>query len=88
MVVPGGDLEGLKTRFREIGIPDTEIEELEKAVEEDKIEPKPEKGHFEKNVGKWLGEMTSKAATGLVKAAPEVIATVATKALKDYYGIP
>lgn len=87
MVVARGDLEGLKTRFREIGISQPEVQELEKAIEADKTEPKPEKGHFGKNVGKWLGEKISKAATGTIKAAPEVIATVATKALKDFCGI-
>jgi AbiTii len=87
MVVARGDLEGLKTRFREIGIPEPEMKELEKAIKADEAEPKPEKGHFGKNVSKWFGEMMSKAATGAIKAAPDLIATVATKALKDFCGI-
>jgi hypothetical protein len=87
MVVPSGDLERLKSRVREIGIPDPDVQDLEKAIDADKKASKPEKGHFGNNVGRWLGEMMSKAATGAVKAAPEAIATVVTRVLKDYHGI-
>jgi ABC-type transport system substrate-binding protein len=87
MVVSHGDLEGLKARFREIGIPEPEVENLEKAIEGDKKAAQPKKGHFGKNVGKWLGELTSKAAMGLLKTAPDLIVTVGTQALKSFYGI-
>jgi AbiTii len=87
MVVRSGDMEGLKGQFREMGISEPEVKDLETAIEADKKHPEQEKGHFGKNVAKWLGGMMTKAATGVGKAAPEVIATVATKALKEYYGI-
>lgn len=87
MFVHKGDWEGLKAGIQEIGIPESDVEDLERAIEADKKGSNREKGHFGKNVAKWLGEMTRKAATGVGKAAPDVIATIATKVLKDYYGI-
>jgi hypothetical protein len=85
--VTSGDLEGLKARLRESGLLDSELQDLERAIKADEMEPQPGKGHLGKNVSKWLGETFNKAATGAIKA-PELIATVATKALKEFCGIP
>jgi len=87
MIVAPGDLEGLRTRLRESGLPNSELQDLERAIKADETEPQPGKGHFGKNVSKWLGETFNKAATGAIKVAPELIATVATKALKEFCGI-
>jgi hypothetical protein len=87
MVVTPGDLEGLKTRFREIGLPEPEVQDLEKAIKTDQAEGKPAKHDFGKNTAKWLGEIVKKAASGAIKIAPDVIATVATKLLKEFSGI-
>ena len=70
-----------------MGIPETEINDLETAIEEDRKDPKPAKGHFGKRVANWLGGVLTKAVTEIGKAAPQVVTTVATKALKDYYEI-
>jgi hypothetical protein len=77
----------LKERLRETGLPESDIEDLEKAIKADEGEPKPAGHHFGKSVAKWMGETVKKSATGLIKIGTEVIATVATKALRDYYGV-
>jgi hypothetical protein len=87
MIVNRGDLTGLKDRLRETGLPELDLQELEKAVKADEAEPKPPEHHFGKNVAKWMGDTLKKTATGMIKVGTDVIATVATKALKDYYGV-
>jgi hypothetical protein len=80
-------LKGLKARLREKGLPEPDLQELEKAVKADEAEPKPAEQRLGKNVADWLGDMVKKAGSGALKIGTDVIATVATKALKDYYGI-
>lgn len=87
MTVTPQDLEGLKARLRETGLPESEIQELEKAIKADEGEPRPAGHHFGKSVAKWMGETVKKSATGLIKIGTDVIASVATKALQDYYGV-
>jgi hypothetical protein len=87
MVVAPGDLEGLKARLREKGLPEPELQELEKAIKADEAEPKPTEQHLGKNVANWLGDTVKKAGSGALKLGTDLVATVATKALKDYYGI-
>ena len=78
------NLEALKDQLREVGVPETDLHDLEKAVQADEQEPKPQSGHFGKNVASWLGNLVKKAATGAIKAAPDLIATTAAKALKEF----
>jgi hypothetical protein len=85
--VASGDLEGLKARLREKGFPEPDLQELEKAIKADEAGAKPTEYHFGKNVANCLGDMVKKAGSGALKLGTDVVATVATKALKDYYGI-
>jgi hypothetical protein len=87
MIVNRGDLTGLKTRLREAGLPESDLQELEKAINSDEAEPKPAEHHFGMNVAKWLGDTVKKAGTGALKIGTDVVATVAAKALHNYYGI-
>jgi hypothetical protein len=68
-------------------LPEADLDELEEAVRADQGDPKPAEHHFGKNVAKWMGDTVKKSAAGLIKVGTDVIATVATKALKDYYGV-
>jgi hypothetical protein len=86
LIVTPGDLEGLKARLREKGLPEPDLQELEKAIKADEAEPKPTE-HLGKNVANWLGNTVKKAGSGALKLGTDLVATVATKALKDYYGI-
>jgi hypothetical protein len=87
MIVAPGDLEGLKAQLREKGLPESDLQQLEKAIEADKAEPNPAEHYLGKNVANWLGDTVKKAGSGALKLGIDFIATVATKALKDYYGI-
>ena len=87
MIVGAGDLEGLKARLREKGFPESDLQELEKAIKADEREPKPAEQPFGKKVTNWLGDMIKKAGSGTLKLGTDVITTIGTKALKDYYGI-
>jgi hypothetical protein len=87
MIVAPGDLEGLKARLREKGLPEPDLQELEKAIKADEAELKPTEQHFGKKVANWLGDTVKKAGSGALKLGTDLVATVATKALKDYYGI-
>lgn len=73
--------------MRENGVPESDLEDLEKAIRADEVQPKPADHQFGKNVANWLGDTVKKAATGVLKLGTDVITTVATKALKDYYGV-
>jgi hypothetical protein len=88
MIDNRGSLTVLNERLRETGLPESDIQELQRAIKADEGEPKPsDHHHFGENVGKWMGDTLKKAATGAIKVGTDVIATVATKALKDYYGV-
>jgi AbiTii len=87
MIDNRGNFTALKDQLRETGIPESEIQELEKAIKADEGESKPAGHHFGKSVAKWMGDTVKKAANGAIKIGVDVVATVATKALKDYYGI-
>jgi hypothetical protein len=88
MIDNRGNLTALKDRLKETGIPESEIQELEKAIKADEADQEAPSGqHFGKGVGKWMGDTVKKAASGAIKIGVDVVASVATKALKDYYGI-
>jgi hypothetical protein len=79
MTVAPGDLEALKARLREKGLPERDLNHLERAIEADGAQPKPSENRFGGNVGKWLGDMTMRASSELIMAS--------IKALEHYYGI-
>jgi len=85
-VVIAGDVQSLKTSLREQGIPDEDLNDLEKAIVEDG--PKPAGKAFGNSVATWIGNMTKKAGTGAVKIGIEALVGVGMKALKEYYGFP
>jgi len=87
VIVAVGDLDGLKARLREKGLPEPDLQELEKAIKADATESKQAERHFGKHVAGWLGDIVKKAGGGALKLGTDLVATVATKALKDYYGI-
>jgi hypothetical protein len=87
MIDNRGSLTVLKDRLRDAGIPESDLQELEKAIKADEVEPQPAGHRFGKSVAKWIGETVKKSAMGLIKIGTDVVASVATKALQDYYGV-
>ncbi len=79
MTVAPGDFEALKTRLEEKGLPEADLNQLEKAIKADEGQPKPSKNRFGENVGKWVGDMSKKVASELIMAS--------IKLLENYYGI-
>jgi AbiTii len=80
-----GNITALKDQLRGTGIPEPDIQELEKAIKAD--EGKVKSGQFGDGVGKWIGDTIKKAATGAIGVGMNVVATDVVKHLANYYGI-
>lgn len=84
--VGSGDLESLSKALKEVGVPATEIHELQEAV---RAEPVLKRGGaFGPRVAAWLGEAIKKAATGAWDVSINVAGDVLSKAICSYYGLP
>lgn len=79
------DYKSLKNYLSEIGIPESEIENLGKAIEQDEKPTKPNK--FGSNVSKWLGKITEKAVSGSIEIASQKGTMAIAKAIATYYGL-
>lgn len=80
-VIPN-DIESLKKYISSIGVPVSEVSELETAIKKD---GKPTEKKVGKNVAKWLGETLKKIAMGTINLAIEKIPALIIKALNQYY---
>jgi hypothetical protein len=78
------DLSALSDFMKSIGLSNSDIKELEEAIEEDGAIA--EKGRFGAKVSSWLGKMMTKAAGGAWKVALDVAPKLIIKALFKYYG--
>ena len=65
------------------GLPADEIESLETAISED--ESHGQTTPFEGKTGGWFTKLLGRAAKGGLKIGTDVVSTVATKALTDYF---
>lgn len=78
--------EALVELLREKCLPPTDIDNLLKAIEDDK-----KVDHDQKNIGpkvtNWLGSMLKKSASGAWKVSSGVATAVLTKAITAYYGL-
>jgi len=84
MNINRGDFDGLSQFLKSNGIKKEDIAELKKAL---KSEPKPlASGNFGEKVSQWIGDMMSKAASGIWKIAVGAAGTLLTKAIWAYYG--
>jgi len=84
--VEQGDLAALRTRLLEIGISKELVTELQAALEEDKRDV----GHKQigPRAGAWIGKAMSTASSGVLKISTSAAATVLTKLICNYLGIP
>lgn len=82
--VKKGDLSSLREALTEAGLPATEADAALDAVRNDGVLTDPQ--NFGARVGRWLGELARKAATGMLDKGVEQVIEIATGALKTYYG--
>jgi hypothetical protein len=81
-----GDVAAMTAELQRLGLADSEIEALKKAIKQD--EPERAKGKLGSRVLAFLGEMTGKAATGAWQIGAQAGAQVLANILLQYYGIP
>jgi hypothetical protein len=80
-----GDVDGLLSVVRSIGLTSEAIEELVQVVEgEPVLDPE---GNYGPRLAAWLGKTVSKAAMGTLKVSVDVGTTILTKAISKYYGL-
>lgn len=79
-----GNLQGLKKELAELGISESDILSLEKAIYEDE---KIENGQVGKKTTSWLSKMLSKAAKGVFKITVATATEVLPKLISGYFGL-
>jgi AbiTii len=84
-MVTAGDFASLSTHLQRLGIGEADVNELKSAIESDRA---PGKTGFGPKVGNWLGKMIGKAGEGALKVAVESAASVLTKLISGYLGLP
>jgi hypothetical protein len=81
-----GDTEALMRYLDRLGIERSDLDELEKAIEEDAAEQLPARG-LGPRVAAWLGRITAKASVAAGKGALTAIGSLAGKAIAAHYGL-
>lgn len=80
-----GDFNSLRKLLIEKGVDDADLDELEKAVEQD---DKPsEKGRFGTKVSHWISKMVEKASNGSWQIGIGVAANLLSNAISKFYGL-
>jgi len=80
-----GDLEALRSALRAAKIDESDISDLDAALNSD---PKPVKRALGTAVSGWLGRMITKAAAGALSIPPDTAAALLANAIWSYYGPP
>lgn len=81
------DLSSLKSQLAKLGVPSSELDDLEKAINEDDKNEVMKSGSLGTKVTNWLGGLLTKSAKGIIPVIQGITANVITKALFLYYGI-
>ncbi|MCL5959400.1 MAG: hypothetical protein M1358_08805 [Chloroflexi bacterium] len=84
--VQKGDFDSLRSYLASLGVSAKEIQELEKAIQQDGEPQHPRQ--FGEKVAGWIGKMTSKAVSGAWSGVTAAAAELLFKAVASYYGIP
>lgn len=77
--IQAGDLSGLLDLLRDQGLPESELDSLNDAIEVDK------KDGVGAKVQKWMSDLTSHAATGAIAVGLDKVQTVVMPALMGYF---
>jgi len=82
--ISAGDLGAVASALRGQGVEETDIRELEHAMQAD---PQPDDGrHFGPRVSEWMGAMLTKAASGAWQIGIDVAAPFLAELISQYYG--
>lgn len=81
------DFTSLKNQLLELNIPESEINELEKAIKGDSKSEVIKNKEFGPKVTNWLGSLILKSAKGLIPIIQGLAANIITKAIFLFYGI-
>ena len=79
-----GDLPSLIEHFRQCGMDDEDLEELESAVSS---EPAAATGAFGPKVNSWIGRMIMKATSGIWNVGVAIAPTTLREGLNHFYGV-
>ena len=84
MAIRKGDFNSLATYLQSLGIPNADVEDLRRKVEND---PQPEsRDKLGTNVSSWIGKMVGKAASGVWQIAMGTAGSLLAQAICRYYG--
>ena len=81
------DLSSLKKQLLELGVPDSEIDELESAINMDDEKEVIKNKSLGAKVSSWLGNLLTKSAQGTIPIIQNLSAKLINKAILLYYGI-
>ncbi|MDR3030122.1 MAG: hypothetical protein LBV35_16910 [Acinetobacter sp.] len=85
MIVNQMDISTLLNTFKNVGVGESDLNELQQAINEDE---KPiAKNSFGEKVSKWYGKMITKAADGSWEIGVAVAANLLTESLNSFYGL-
>lgn len=80
-----GDFNSLSDFLIKKGIPDSELTELKTALNEDT--PPTNAEEFGEKVSRWIGNIVTKASSGIIDIPIATIAGLLTNAISKYYGL-
>ena len=81
------DFSSLKKQLLELGVPDSEIDELESAINTDDKKEVIKNKSLGAKVSSWLGNLLTKSAQGTIPIIQNLSAKLISKAILLYYGI-
>ena len=81
--VGAGDLSSLVEHLRAYDVGDEDLRDLRNAIES---EPQTSGGQFGPKVNSWIGQMTTKALSGVWRAGVEQAPALIVQAIQRYYG--
>jgi AbiTii len=83
VAIPPGDLDALRSKLLEFGVPSADVDALEATVVDDVPAPSDKLGPKTKT---WLGTLATKVGTGTVQLAKGVSIELVVKAVSAYFG--
>jgi hypothetical protein len=84
--VQAGDFASLRKHLEGLGVPSSDVTELDSAIRADGPPAHPDR--FGGRVARWIGTMTGKAASGVWNVATSSAGQLLVDALRAYYDLP